>query len=33
LQVQVPIIDADPTVHTLNQKENEDIFYLALQQG
>ncbi|MDX6291894.1 MAG: hypothetical protein QOH50_969 [Kribbellaceae bacterium] len=33
VQVQVPIIDADPTVHTLNQKENEDIFYLALQQG
>jgi len=33
VQVQVPIIDADPTVHTLNQKENEAIFYLALEQG
>lgn len=33
IQVQVPIIDADPTVHALNQTENEDIFYVALQQG
>ncbi|RDV45202.1 hypothetical protein DOE76_08015 [Leifsonia sp. ku-ls] len=33
IQVQVPIIDADPTVHDLNQTENEDVFYLSLQQG
>lgn len=33
IQVQVPIIDADPTVHALNQTENEDVFYLSLQQG
>ncbi|MFP3381158.1 hypothetical protein SB767_33080, partial [Bacillus sp. SIMBA_069] len=33
IQVEVPIIDADPTVHDLNQTENEDVFYLSLQQG
>jgi hypothetical protein len=33
VQVQVPIIDSDPTVHALNQTENEDIFYLSLNQG
>lgn len=33
IQVQVPIIDADPAVHDLNQTENEDVFYLSLQQG
>ncbi|BDZ49404.1 hypothetical protein GCM10025867_16450 [Frondihabitans sucicola] len=33
VQAQVPIIDADPTVKTLNRSENEDIFYLSLQQG
>ncbi|WP_219732602.1 chitobiase/beta-hexosaminidase C-terminal domain-containing protein [Leifsonia shinshuensis] len=33
IQVQVPIMDADPTVHDLNQTENEDVFYLSLQQG
>jgi len=33
IQVQVPIIDSDPTVHALNQTENEDIFYVSLQQG
>jgi hypothetical protein len=33
IQVQVPIIDADPTVHALNQTENEDVFYLSVNQG
>jgi hypothetical protein len=33
IQVQVPIQDSDPTVHALNQTENEDVFYLSLQQG
>lgn len=33
IQVQVPIIDSDPTVHTLNQTENEDVFYLSVDQG
>lgn len=33
ISVQVPIIDADPTVHALNQTENEDVFYLSLNQG
>ncbi|MGN6126668.1 MAG: chitobiase/beta-hexosaminidase C-terminal domain-containing protein [Humibacter sp.] len=33
IQAQVPIIDADKTVHDLNQTENEDVFYLSLQQG
>lgn len=33
IRVQVPIKDADPTVHALNQTENEDVFYLAVDQG
>lgn len=33
IQAQVPIIDTDPTVHDLNQTENEDVFYLSLKQG
>jgi hypothetical protein len=33
IQVVVPIKDTDPTVHALNQTENEDVFYLSLQQG
>lgn len=33
IRVQVPIIDTDPTVHDLNQTENEDVFYLSLKQG
>lgn len=33
IQVQVPIMDADPTVHDLNQTENEDVFYQSLKQG
>ncbi|SDH06921.1 Chitobiase/beta-hexosaminidase C-terminal domain-containing protein [Leifsonia sp. 98AMF] len=33
IQVQVPIRDTDPTVHDLNQTENEDVFYLSVNQG
>lgn len=33
IQAQVPIIDSDPTVHALNQTENEDVFYLEADQG
>jgi hypothetical protein len=33
VQVQVPIIDSNATVQALNQTENEDIFYLSLEQG
>ncbi|GAA1591573.1 hypothetical protein GCM10009804_54740 [Kribbella hippodromi] len=33
IQAEVPIIDPDPTVKALNQTEQEDVFYLALQQN
>ncbi|GAA1606980.1 hypothetical protein GCM10009742_65780 [Kribbella karoonensis] len=33
VQVEVPIIDPDETVKALNQTENEDVFYLSLQQN
>ena len=33
IQVEVPIIDPDPTVKALNQTEQEDVFYLSLQQN
>ncbi|GAA3121948.1 hypothetical protein JOF29_006690 [Kribbella aluminosa] len=33
VQVDVPIIDPDGTVKALNQTENEDVFYLSLQQN
>ncbi|HZX05593.1 chitobiase/beta-hexosaminidase C-terminal domain-containing protein [Kribbella sp.] len=33
VQVEVPIIDPDATVKALNQTENEDVFYLSLQQN
>ncbi|GAA1116972.1 hypothetical protein GCM10009630_13380 [Kribbella jejuensis] len=33
IQAEVPIIDPDETVKALNQTENEDVFYLSLQQN
>jgi hypothetical protein len=33
IEVEVPIIDPDQTVKELNQTENEDVFYLSLQQS
>lgn len=33
VQVEVPIIDPDETVKALNQTEQEDVFYLSLQQN
>jgi hypothetical protein len=33
IEAVVPIIDPDPTVKALNQTEQEDVFYLSLQQN
>jgi hypothetical protein len=33
IEVEVPIIDPDPTVKALNQTEQEDVFYLSLVQN